>query len=199
MKNKNLFLSLFSALFAGFFVISNVIGVREMNVLGFAVSASAIVYPFTFVISNIVSEKYGMKETRKILLSGLITMIIIAAFISVTILVQDSNAEMENAYQLIFGNNALIVMASIIAYITSHIVNLVLYCYLPYNKYIKYFVSSLIAVFLDAIIFKSMLLYFEVIEGSILYYVSNQLVVGVLLILISVPFFQIFTFEQEKK
>jgi uncharacterized integral membrane protein (TIGR00697 family) len=174
MKNKNLFLIMFSALFTGFFVVSNFIAVKEMEILGFLVSASAIVYPFTFVISNIVSEKYDIKEARKIVFSGFIAMALIAAFVSITYLTPGSDAEMENAYQFIFGNNTLIVIASLITYLVSQIVNLVLYNNLPQIKYAKYFISSLIALFLDALIFKAILLYFGIIEGSIFYYVSNH-------------------------
>jgi queuosine precursor transporter len=76
-------------LYVAFVIISNIIAVKIVEFdLGFMTvfaTAASIIFPVTFLLTDIVNEKFGRKETSKMILIALITQIISAIFIWIAI------------------------------------------------------------------------------------------------------------------
>jgi uncharacterized integral membrane protein (TIGR00697 family) len=199
MKSKNLDLVLFGALFTGLYVIANFIAARQVEILGLLVTSSFAIYPLTFVISNIVNERLGLKEARKIVLSGIIVMFILMTLLCITYYFPGVKGETEDAYKLLFANNVLVYLSSLIAFTIGQVVNFTIYNGIKANLVVKYFVSTSIALFIDAILFKSMMVYFGVVSGEVFSEVLTHVLFGMLTICIATPIFFIFCYNAKKK
>lgn len=195
MKSKNFDLVLFSSVFAGLFVISNVIAVKEVQILGMVVASSFITYPLTFVVSNIVNERLGIKEARKVVVSGLIVMLVIILLLGLTYYFPANDIEVDNAYRLLFEKNIVIVIASLVAFIISQVVNFTVYDGARLSKFMKFIFSAFIAIFIDAILFNSILLFTGLRSLEIYTRISSQTILGGLIVLLSIPFFYLFTLD----
>lgn len=198
MKSNNFDLVLFSALFATIYVISNIIAVKQVEIIGMVVTCSFISYPLTFVISNIVNERLGIKDARKVVFVGLITMLVTVALTSIGYYIHATDKDIEAAYKLIFENNILILLSSVVAFIVSQTVNFILYNGMARSsKMFRYLISILLALFIDALIFKTLMWYFGVADGDVLMGILNQTIFGLATVLIATPFFYVFTIDSK--
>jgi len=109
-----------SMIFVTLLLVANITAVKIIAVGTEGIDAGILAYPFTFLISDVISEIYGRKTTTKIIWMGFAVSLVMV--VMVYIAGQLPAAEFwsnQRAYDQILGAVPRIVLASMIAYLVS--------------------------------------------------------------------------------
>ena len=114
--------------FATLIVVANVIAVKLLDVNGWAVPAGVLAYPFTFLVTDTISELYGRKTATKLvwmgfILSGLMVLLVYVA----KVLPAAGFWDHQDAFDTILGSVPRIVLASLTAYLISQHADVILF------------------------------------------------------------------------
>ncbi len=113
-------LSILSGLFIGFLIGMNVLGGKIIELGPFASSVAFLIVPLSFLVTDIVTEVYGRKKARELVMSGVITLIVFLFFIILFVALPPASRFTQNEeYKAIFGTSGRIVLASITAFLLS--------------------------------------------------------------------------------
>lgn len=113
-------LNILLGVFVGLLIGMNLLGGKIISFLGVSTSVAIFLVPFTFLITDIVSEVKGERVARQFLLTGVITLLMILAFTAVFVLLEPHERYPYNEeYRTIFGASLRIMVASIIALVLS--------------------------------------------------------------------------------
>ena len=128
-----------AALFITSLVVSNLIFQKffywypfDVEVFGaklFEISVGLLPYPLTFLITDLISEIYGKKRANQVVVAGIFA----SVFSLLIILVSDSVPAIANSpvtddtFQLVFGNSAIAVFASMSAYLFAQFIDIQIY------------------------------------------------------------------------
>ncbi len=112
------------AFLASLFVLSlgiaNVIASKVIDIFGFAAPAGIIVYPVTFLVTDIVAEVYGKEKAQRVVWTGFFLMLFLLGMLKIALLLPPAPFyKDQDAFQKIFGLSSRIVTASLIAYLVS--------------------------------------------------------------------------------
>lgn len=105
-------------------IVSNIVGGKQFYLLGIPVTCGAIVFPVTYIISDVFSEVYGYKWSR---LSAWISL---GANVFSVLVFQLSIAlpavewfSIQDAFSVVLGNTPRMLIASLISYMAGDFVN----------------------------------------------------------------------------
>jgi uncharacterized integral membrane protein (TIGR00697 family) len=114
-------LAVLQSLFVSGLVVSNIIAAKVIVIWNLVVPAAVIIYPFTFLLTDIIGETYGKDEGNRTVwygfLGSIFAMIIIYA--GMLLPVAPFMQEKQSAYEILLGPNRRIVLASLLAYLCS--------------------------------------------------------------------------------
>lgn len=125
MKKTEKNLYLLYMLFGVALITSNCIASKLMilpfQMFGSAVTITCgvIVYPITFLVTDILGEIWGKKEAGLAVKFGFICQVIATAIIVIARYIPAADANMQEAYVSLLGQNAMFVIASLSAYLCS--------------------------------------------------------------------------------
>lgn len=159
-------------LFCNVFVVGNLIFKKFVNLsffgLNFDVSVGILLFPVTFIISDLVTEFYGKKKAFKMVnISIIITLINILIIYIANIFNATSWSEVDNkTFNLVFGSFSSAVFASLVANYISQNCDIIIYDFiknLTNSKYlwIRNNISTFIAQTIDTICVVSIMLIFN--------------------------------------
>lgn len=127
-SNEALLIMLFTV-FAASLVTANVVASKLFSV-GFNMFGSPVefnvgtfAYALTFLVSNIISYKYGAEKAKLAILGGFAAQIVATILIVILQLVPAVDANVQGAYVTLIGQNWVFVLASLTAYIVSQLAN----------------------------------------------------------------------------
>ena len=104
MSTKFRLISLFLVLNVAFQLISDATGAKIVLLFGFGVSVTVLYFPFTYIISDIITEVYGYSRARKILWYTLLASILAGIFYQIAIAVPAAPFfDRGQAYNDVFG------------------------------------------------------------------------------------------------
>ncbi|MAJ98649.1 MAG: VUT family protein [Flavobacteriales bacterium TMED288] len=122
-----------AGLFIASLIICNLIANKFITVnLGFktfTISAGILPYPITFLITDLLSEIYGIKSTRNIVWSGFFASI----FVLIVIFISKKfnsipNSPVDNeTFNIVFGNSWRIIFGSMTAYLFAQFIDIKIY------------------------------------------------------------------------
>jgi len=119
------YLDLITALFATLLIVSNTCSTRLINlggVLNF--DAGTLIFPFTYILSDLTTEVYGYRRSRRVIWTGFLALIISAAAIALVGLFDPAEGwDKAEAWDSILGLWPRLVMASLAAYFTGEFIN----------------------------------------------------------------------------
>ena len=125
MKKTTTNLMLCAMVFAVALVISNVITAKTVQT-GIPLFGSTILVPtavicycVTFLMTDVVGEIWGRKEARTIVLGGFCCQILATCLIMIGEALPAADADMQAAYDMLLGQNAVFVLASMSGYLLS--------------------------------------------------------------------------------
>lgn len=138
-----------------------------------------LVYPVTFLITDIISEVWGKKRANQVVINGFFTTIFAVAFVQLCIRLSPSElwfdtsnpsnlssmSDRQAAYEFVFSSSLISTVASLMAYVVSQRIDVSIYHYI-YGKtgskwlWLRNNVSTMTAQLVDTLIFGSIFYYF---------------------------------------
>ena len=125
MKKTNTNLMLCAMVFAVALVISNVITAKTIQtgipLFGstILVPSAVICYCVTFLMTDVIGEIWGPSEARSVVIGGFICQILATCLILIGEALPAADADMQAAYNMLLGQNAVFVIASMTAYLLA--------------------------------------------------------------------------------
>jgi uncharacterized integral membrane protein (TIGR00697 family) len=130
---------LLGALFITSLVVSNLIFQKffywyplDIEVFGtnlFEISVGILPYPITFLITDLISEIYGKKRANQIVITGIFASIfsLTIVFVSNVVPATSWSPVSDSMFSTVFGNTALAVFASMLAYLFAQFIDIQIY------------------------------------------------------------------------
>ena len=126
MKKTQGNLNLLCMIFAVSLVISNVVtaktietGIKLIGGMTISIPGAALCYAITFLMTDVIGEIWGKKEANKAVLFGFICQTLATLLIIFTQFLPATNPDMQNAYNMLLGQNIIFVVGSLVAYFIS--------------------------------------------------------------------------------
>lgn len=156
-KVSELFLYL-SIVFIVCLLLSNILAAKLLKIGPYSITAGVIVFPISYIISDIISEVYGFDKSKKVIILGFImNLFMILVFSLAIILPSPSWFTNDKAFNTILGSTPRNSIASLIAYLCGTLVNsktLVMMKQRKNNKFgVRAIVSTIFGEFTDSLIF----------------------------------------------
>ena len=108
---------LFTGLFVAILIISEITSTKLVRILGFQTAGAIILFPISYIFSDILTEVYGYARARRVMWIGFVSLILMSAvLILVGMMPAAPSWHNQQAYNVILGFVPRISMASIIAY-----------------------------------------------------------------------------------
>ena len=112
------------ALYVAFVLISNIIAYKivafNFGFITFFATAATLIFSVTFLLTDIVNEKFGRKETHKMIFIAFITQVAVAFFIWLAINLEPAPFwQDQEIFRKIFGFAPRIMLASWVAFLIS--------------------------------------------------------------------------------
>lgn len=110
-------------------VVSNILSAKMIMLPLFhlSVPAGLIIYPITFLLSDLVTEIFGAKKAKVMVYIALAMSFLSFAIIQIGLVLPGTDLEEHKAFQVILGLTGLRIFSSLISYLTSQIVDIQLY------------------------------------------------------------------------
>lgn len=124
LTGKTRYLEILAALFIMTLIVSNIASVKLVQIGGFVFDAGTILFPLAYILGDVITEIYGFKRMRKLLLIGLSTLVI-TMFILWVVQHLPASADWghQEAYEMTLGVVWRIVCASVVAIFIGELVN----------------------------------------------------------------------------
>lgn len=122
-ENSNLFIYL-SMTFVVCLLLSNILAAKMLAIGKFSITAGTLVFPISYIINDVLSEVYGYKKTKNIVLAGFILQLFMIIVFAVALYLP-APAWFENSdeFALILGSTPRIAVAGLISYLFGSLVN----------------------------------------------------------------------------
>lgn len=221
MKKNTANLIMLSTIFGVSLVAANVMAAKLFT-LGFSLFGSvvvltvgAVVYPVTFLVTDIIGEVWGREHANMVVKTGLVVQILATAFLLIGQFLPAIDPEMQSAYMTVLGQNWIFVIASLTGYLVSQNWDVYIFHKIrnawikkhesTAHRWIWNLAATLSAQFIDTALFATIAfgIGFGWITGGqigmLLVMIGAQFVVKVVLSFISTPVFYIFTSLKEVK
>jgi uncharacterized integral membrane protein (TIGR00697 family) len=147
-----------TGIFMASLIISNIIAGKTFDFFSFTLPCAVIIFPIIYIVNDVLAEVYGYSKTRNVILLGFFMNLVAVICYNATILLPAS-AFFENseAFRIVLGSTARLLIASFTAYLVGSIVNAKLMVYLKdwdeKKLFLRCILSTLFGEGLDAIIF----------------------------------------------
>ena len=120
LKKSEVWFQFLLASFMSFIVVSNVITGKLIQLGPFTVPGATLLYPFTFLVTDLVGELWGKERGYRLVLWGFYgNAILLIASIFVIRAPYPGFFENQSAYEIVLGSTPRIVLGSMIAYLLS--------------------------------------------------------------------------------
>lgn len=95
----------------------------------FEISVGILPYPITFLITDLISEIYGKKRANQVVVTGIFASLfsLLIIFISNAVPATNWSPVQNDLFSTVFGNTALAVFASMMAYLLAQFVDIQIY------------------------------------------------------------------------
>ena len=155
--NKEFKKTFFTCLMVVLLVISNLIGMKLTNFMDVTIGVDFVTYPFTFLCTLLIMNLGSKKDAyRSILVASIIQLLITISYtIAVSLGTQSLMPDSAMYVNHLFKVNQLNILASILAFVTSHCLLIYIYeNFKHFNKELYGLVIGLLgSMFLNSIIF----------------------------------------------
>lgn len=196
-------LAILQSLFVSGLVVANIIAAKVVVIWNLVVPAAIIIYPFTFLLTDIIGELYGKEEANRTVWYGLLASVfaMIVIYVGMLLPVASFMPEKQAAYETLLGPNRRIVLASLLAYLCSQKHDVWAFHYLRRltngrHKWLRNNLSTMASQLVDTVIFIGFA--FWGIVPHVEKMIFGQYVVKVLIALAETPVFYICTLERNQ-
>jgi len=122
-ENSNLFVYL-SMAFVVCLLLSNILAAKLLAMGHYSITAGAIIFPISYILNDVLSEVYGYKKTRKIIITGFVLELFMVIVFAIAIkLPAPVWFENSDEFELILGSTPRIAFAGLVSYLFGSLVN----------------------------------------------------------------------------
>jgi len=112
------------ATYIAFVIISNIVAVKiaqfNLGIITLYATTASIIFPVTFLLTDIINEKFGRKETQKMIFIAFVTQVAVAFFIYIAIKMPSAPFwQNQEIFASILGFAPRVMLASWIAFLIS--------------------------------------------------------------------------------
>jgi uncharacterized integral membrane protein (TIGR00697 family) len=184
-------------------VVANIIAAKVVVFWKLVVPAAIIIYPFTFLLTDIIGELYGKEEANRTVWYGLLASVfaMVVIYVGMLLPVASFMPEKQTAYETLLGPNRRIVLASLLAYLCSQRHDVWAFHYLRRltkgrHKWLRNNLSTIASQLVDTVIFIGFAFWGTVPHVGKM--ILAQYVVKVLIALAETPIFYLCTLERNQ-
>ncbi|HBL5345953.1 queuosine precursor transporter [Clostridioides difficile] len=203
MKKTNFNLILLNSFFMLGLLMSNLFGGKLVSLFGFIVTGAIIIYPITFLTTDIISEIWGKKQANECVKIGVIIQLsfLLLGYLSLNIPALEQSVELQNSLKLVLNQGVRMTLASLGAFSCSQFLDIYIFHRLKEKhsskyKWLRNNASTMTSQFIDTIIFITIAFY-GVVDNLFLMVIA-QYTVKFFLALLDTPFFYLLTREETK-
>ena len=147
-----------TGIFTACLIVSNIIAGKTFDFFSFTLPCGVIIFPIIYIVNDVLAEVYGYEKARRVILLGFFMNLVAVICYNVTIwLPAPVFFENSEAFSIVLGSTARLLIASFIAYLVGSLVNAKLMTYLKKwdeeKLFFRCIVSTLFGEGLDALIF----------------------------------------------
>jgi queuosine precursor transporter len=152
-------------LFVSLIISANLLGNKITTFMGISFAVGIFIYPFTFVITDVIEEVLGVKKVKVFVITGLIALIMVLLYTLLAIyLPPAARFDYNSEYARVFGMSARIIGASIIAFIISQTHDMFAFNFWKKKTHGKYLwlrnnLSTIVSQFIDTTMFMFLAFY----------------------------------------
>lgn len=117
------YLGIFGMLWVTVLLVGVFTSLKTFHLWGFVFSVGVIAYPFVYIFNDIFTEVYGYRVTRKIVWTGLASMLLATVLTSIYSYVPSPGFEYNEAFDLIFRAAPIIAIGSIVSFFAGELTN----------------------------------------------------------------------------
>ena len=164
--------------------------------------AAVVTYAFTFLLTDIISELYGRQAAQRAVFFGFYAQLFAMAMIYTAMLFPALEQEMQDAYEMLLGQNFRFVAASMAAYFVSQSWDVWVFHKLKNktngkHKWLRNNASTMTSQFIDTAIFITIGFWGTV--PNLWAMILSQYCVKLVLALLDTPFFYLFTKQKNRR
>lgn len=138
---------------------------KIVNILGVSCSIATLILPLWFVIGDIISELYGYKAAKRIVILTIIGQLIFGMLISLTSVIPSSNqlSTLNSLYETLFRNTFRVSLASSLGLLVGGVYNAYIYVWVRDKllRFDSFMLNSIIASALSEILFTFVVFFIE--------------------------------------
>ena len=142
--------------FVSLVLLSNILSTKIISIAGLANDAGTLLYPFTFVVKDLIQKRYGRAAARKVIYTAYGTLLFAySMFWLVGIIPSDPSWLNQDAYDAILTPFGRLVMASITAGVISELLDTKVFSYLwqKTGQIWVALISNIVGILLDTLLF----------------------------------------------
>lgn len=122
-RRVSVLLMILVVIFVSFLLISNILANNMIQLWIFTIDAGTLTFPVTYILSDVFSEVYGYKWSRRVTWYAAAMNLLFALFILLSIYLPHPEWYDVSPFQTAIGSSLRIVLASVIAYVSGDWVN----------------------------------------------------------------------------
>lgn len=147
-----------TGIFTACLIISNIIAGKTFDFFSFTLPCGVMIFPIIYIVNDVLAEVYGYEKARRVILLGFFMNLVAVICYNVTIwLPAPSFFENSEAFSIVLGSTARLLVASFVAYLVGSLVNAKMMTYLKKwdeeKLFFRCIVSTLFGEGLDALLF----------------------------------------------
>lgn len=156
---KQNYVPFIAMVYSSFQILANLMGIKIVDIMGMTITAGLVVFPITYIISDIMTEVYGLKVARRIIWYGLATnLLFVLAALGATALPPSKYFDNQAAFDAVFSTTPRILLASVMGYLAGEFSNATIVAKIKAAMHGKHFwlralLSTCVGTFLDSSIF----------------------------------------------
>ena len=157
-KCSNLFV-LISVLFVSCILISNILASKILSIFGMTMTAGVLVFPISYILGDVITEVYGYKKSKRLIIYGFICNLIMVLLFALAIkLPYPDFWNNQEAFVAILSSTPRILLASFVGYLIGGLSNSFIMDYIKNNSKIKFLwfrtiLSTIVGEGLDTLFF----------------------------------------------
>ena len=145
-------------LFAASVVMTNAVSANLIKVGPFVMVAGALLYPVTFLLTDVLSEVYGKRIATRAVWTGFAAQALAVVFVQFAALWPSLNPEMGQAWSQVFQPMWRLALGSMIAYLVAQLIDVRVFHYVKRKTNGKHLwfrnnVSTLVSQAVDTVVF----------------------------------------------
>ena len=191
-KISKIFL-IFTSIYITLILISNILAGRLISIGSISLTGAVMVFPFTYILSDIFTEIYGFNKNKKIIwLSFMCNLIMVLIFMIVLKLPYPDTFKNSEEYNLVLGTTPRNLVASLVGFLFGNFLNSIILSKLKVvtkGKFLalRTITSTIFGEAIDTAIFITIAFWGQLPNEILIHMIINQSIFKILIEIIATP------------